>query len=105
MFIGHISFTGTQSAPSLTKPLLTSSEMFEAALQFFTGDKYHKCERARALFKQAEFFSSIGNSAGAAKARQEAERILLEIRPEFAENKTGPLTLGGFDEVVMIMSR
>jgi hypothetical protein len=79
--------------------------MFYAALQYFIGVKYYKGERARTLFKKAEFLFSIGKSAGAAEARQEAERILLEIRPELARDRTGPFTLEDFDEAVMIMSR
>lgn len=79
--------------------------MFETELQSFTGGKYYKGVRARTFFKQAEFLSSIGNSAGAAEARQEAERILLEIRPELARDRTRPFTLEDYDEIVMIMSR
>ncbi|KAH8903093.1 hypothetical protein BR93DRAFT_972028 [Coniochaeta sp. PMI_546] len=83
----------------------TASKMFETALQSFAGGKYYKRERARTFFKQAEFLSSIGNSAGAAEARQEAERILLEIRPELARGRARPFTLEDYDEIVMIMSR
>lgn len=79
--------------------------MLETALKSFTGVKYYKGEQARTFFKQAEFLSSIGNATGAAEARQEAERILLEIRPKFARERARPFTLEDFDEVVMIMSR
>ncbi|KAK0649807.1 heterokaryon incompatibility protein-domain-containing protein [Cercophora newfieldiana] len=78
-------------------------EMFNTALQYFPGVKYHKAERARTLFKQGEFLSSAGDLAGAGEARREAEAIFFEIRPE--QGRDEPLVLDDFDDIVMIMSR
>jgi len=79
--------------------------MFTTALQYFTGAKYYKAERARTLFKQSEFLSSIGDLDGAAKARSEAEDLYFEICPEQFWGDDATLTAEDFDDIVMIMSR
>ncbi|KAK4141801.1 uncharacterized protein C8A04DRAFT_30646 [Dichotomopilus funicola] len=82
---------------------------FKIALDYFTGEKYHKAERARASFKQSVFFESIGQEYGAADARREAERMFLEVCIDGKGVNLGhfypPLTLADYDAIVMIMSR
>jgi hypothetical protein len=80
--------------------------MFKAALQYTPGVKYYKAERARALFKQAEFLELVGDDVSAEEARREAETLFYKIRPkEGQEEDQGRLTLEDFGGIVMIMSR
>ncbi|KAK4444139.1 hypothetical protein QBC34DRAFT_452128 [Podospora aff. communis PSN243] len=83
-----------------------AAEMFKKALEYSPGVKYYKGERARTLFKQAEFLETIGDKVGAAGARCEAEMLFFQIRREEGqEQEERRLTLEDFDDIVMIMSR
>jgi hypothetical protein len=79
--------------------------MFKIALQYTPGTKYYKTERARTLFKQAEFLDLVGDETGAAEARREAEILFFQIRPEEDQEERRALRLEDFDSIVMIMSR
>lgn len=81
-------------------------KMFDTALQYFTGERYYKAERARTFFKTAQFLELMGDSVDASKAMREAERLYYQIRPE-CHYRVSPKALGleEFDDIVMIMSR
>jgi hypothetical protein len=80
--------------------------MFKKALEYTPGIKFYKGERARTLFKQAEFLEIVGDEIGAADARREAEMLFFQIRPEEGQERgRRRLTLQDFDDIVMIMSR
>jgi len=81
--------------------------MFDAALVYFSGERYGKAERARTFFKKSEFLARMGDDDEAAEAAAEAEEWYYAARPEEVKRRgtTGPLALEDFDAIVMIMSR
>lgn len=80
-------------------------KMFDTALLYFADERYYKGERARALFKKAQFLGLMDDKVGASEAMREAERLYYEIRPERITRHSKKLQLEHFDEIVMIMSR
>lgn len=104
-FTPSISFRLFSPSSLLTKLPRSNSKMFDTALQYLTGEKYYKAERARTFFKQCEFFESIGKVDEAVEARRQAERLGYEACGERARVQSQPLTLADFDGIVTIMSR
>ncbi|KAK0631326.1 hypothetical protein B0T14DRAFT_549185 [Immersiella caudata] len=82
-----------------------AAQMLKTALQYTPGVKYYKAERARTLFKQAEFLELVEGKTAAAKARKEAETLFFQICLEEDQGDKRALTLEDFDSIVMIMSR
>lgn len=79
--------------------------MFDTALQYFSGEKCYKGDRVRTLFNKAAFLKSMSASGEVISVEAEADRVYKEVGLERHMRHENEPVLGDFDSIVMIMSR